>query len=136
MCQGKWGTLFSIKCDIWVMFAKLDNILNSGYSIIHSFLPFNSKCCAASTTVTCVLSRILSCSFSHCVLRLVFRPGETEAGLLLHRHLLSQQYLRVGVLLLPARVTVYSLHLLPARRSGKQKLSFKLPLQEKKNRKR
>lgn len=54
------------------------------------------------------------------------RPRETEAGLLLHRHLLSQQHLRVCVFLLPARVTKYSLPLLPAKDQG-NKVVFLAP---------
>ena len=52
------------------------------------------------------------------VLCFVSRPGETAAGLLLHRHLLPQQHLCVCVLLLPARVTVCSPPLLPAKDQG------------------
>lgn len=43
------------------------------------------------------------------------RPRQTEVGLLLHRHLLPQQHLRVRVLLLPSRVTLHSLSILPAK---------------------
>lgn len=68
---------------------------------------------------------------SHCGLYVAFRPRQTEAGLLLHRHLLSQQHLRVCVLLLPARVTVYSLALLPAKDQG-NKVVFLAPSTRKK----
>ena len=63
----------------------------------------------------------LLCFFFVCVsCVVVFRPGQTEAGLLLHRHLLPQQHLRVRLLLLPTRVTVCSLPSPPRARSGKQ----------------
>lgn len=71
---------------------------------------------------------------SHCGLYVAFRPRQTEAGLLLHRHLLSQQHLRVCVLLLPARVTVYSLALLPAKDQG-NKVVFLAPSTRKKKKK-
>lgn len=62
---------------------------------------------------------------SDCDLCASFRPGQSEAGLLLHRHLLSQQHLRVCVLLLPTRVTAPQLTSPPSNeRSGKTKLSF------------
>lgn len=64
----------------------------------------------------------------------VYRPGQTEAGLLLHRHLLSQQHLRVCVLLLLARVTVCSLPLLPAEDEG-NKVVFLAPSSRKKKKK-
>ena len=64
----------------------------------------------------------------------VFRPGQTEAGLLLHRHLLPQQHLRVRLLLLPTRVTACSLHLLPAQDQG-NKVVFLAPSTRKKKKK-
>lgn len=64
----------------------------------------------------------------------VFRPGQTEAGLLLHRHLLPQQHLRVRLLLLPTGVTVCSLPLLPAQDQG-NKVVFLAPSTRKKKKK-
>lgn len=42
---------------------------------------------------------------SDCDLCASLRPGQSQAGLLLHRHLLPQQHLCVRVLLLPTRMT-------------------------------
>lgn len=75
-------------------------------------------------------------SVSDCDLCASFRPGQSEAGLLLHRHLLSQQHLRVCVLLLPTRVTAPQLTSPPSNeRSGKTKLSFLAHAHTKKKRK-
>lgn len=52
------------------------------------------------------------------------RPRQTEVGLLLHRHLLPQQHLRVRVLLLPSRVTLHSLSILPAKDQGNKVVFF------------
>lgn len=52
------------------------------------------------------------------------RPRQTEVGLLLHRHLLPQQHLRVRVLLLPSRVTLHSLSILPAKDQGNKVVLF------------
>lgn len=91
------------------------------YSILHGLY---------SPTVTVIAARSPLWwpvwGFSHCGLCVVLRPGQTEAGLLLHRHLLPQQHLRVRVLLLPTRVTVHSPPRLPAKDQG-NKVVFLAP---------
>lgn len=59
-----------------------------------------------------VLIDLFDTRFGFCL----FRAGQTAAGLFLHRHMLSQQRLRVCLLLLPTGVILSNNH------SGKKRL--------------